>query len=83
MTHGLGEYIELMDCDEDIVRGHVTLEEFNDALVPYARGPYQRIIHRYGRWIHCFKNWGYGYDMYLDSPCNKKQGAFAITMGID
>jgi hypothetical protein len=34
--HNYGDYIELIDCYSDIVRGHVTLDEFNNALTQYA-----------------------------------------------
>jgi hypothetical protein len=80
--HNYGDYIELIDCYSDIVRGHVTLDEFNNALTQYAINGYSVIVHRYARWIHCFKNQGMDYSMYLDYPCERKRGAFPVTVGI-
>jgi len=80
--HLYGEYLPLMECDDDVVCGHVSTEVFNQSVRKYSdwegfAAPENKLKRLFARWVPV-KN--APYDLRLCFCRYPARGAFPVTV---
>ncbi len=77
---GVGRYID-MEHDEDVIRGHVSREEFRAEMLKFNTDSedIEGVEHKHARWVPD-RGEKSGFDL-LFIYCEPGRGAFPVTVG--